>query len=293
MNTCPKNIALFTLLFGSLLASCEIPKNIVQSLTEQEANEILVVLDSQKIPASKIEVPGREITFSISVNEAKASAALKLLVNNQLPRQRQRGFAQVYPQGKGGLIPSKNEEKARFLMGSQGEIENMLEILPGVVKAKVAIVVPDSSVIRDLNSPPPRATASVALIYNPAKPGQPLAVSLNDIQKLVASAVEDLKPEDVTILVTANQPLTLIGIAAATSPRVKTIEAAPTTALDQLEKSTNASMAPELKRALAVYLKNQSDESAKAQSLIWLFAALALAGIGIGVFGLRRASRSR
>lgn len=278
-----------TLLCAALvISSCQEDKEIVQSLNENEANEIIVVLDSQKISVNKKQVPGREITFSLSVPSSQASAALKILVDNKLPREKQRGFSQVYPQGKGGLIPSRSEEKARFLMGVQGQIENMLEVLPGVIKARVLVVLPDTSIIRDATSPSQKTTASVAVVYNPSKGS--LGISKEEIQKLVAAATADLNPADVTVVLRPNQPLVLIDTKKS-APKAKITTAAYDLAF--LQKSANTEFSPEFKQAFVSYMDKQHAAVAKANTLMWLFAALAAVGTALGIFGVVRTLKYR
>ena len=91
----------------SLVSACEGENELVQGLDEAEANEILVVLDAKQVPAKKVKLDGRVITFSITVPESDARTALRVLVANKLPRRRPTGLAEVYPAGSGGLIPTR------------------------------------------------------------------------------------------------------------------------------------------------------------------------------------------
>lgn len=153
MNACVRSslAALCLLAF----AGCASDLDIVHGLNELEANEIIVVLGGEGITAMKAKEEGRVVTWAVIVNESEGQNALSLLVRNKLPRERSQGLAEVYPAGSGGLIPTRSEEKAKFLMAAQGEIERKLKSLPGVVRAHVSIVVPDKDVIRDLDAKPP------------------------------------------------------------------------------------------------------------------------------------------
>jgi type III secretion protein J len=193
------------------LIGCAGESNIVHDLTEVEANEILVVLEGEGIKSKKVAVAGRVVTYSVVVSGTDESDALRILVDNKLPKERSTGLEQVYPAGSGGLIPTKSEEKAKFLMALQGEIERKLKTLPGVVRAHVSAVMPDKDVIRDVDEKPPEATASVALVYNPVDEDGKAGVPKEDIQRLVAASLEDLKPENVTVIMAQNEPLKLVG----------------------------------------------------------------------------------
>lgn len=198
------------LAFSVLATGCEGQIDIVHGLEEVEANEILVVLNAQGMTGAKLKEEGRVVTYAILVAESEAPDALQLLVDNKLPRARPQGLAQVYPAGSGGLIPTESEEKAKFLMALHGEIERKLLQISGIVRAHVTVVIPEKDVIRDLDTPPPPATASVAVAYNAIDGDGTAPTDEDKLQRLVASAIEDLKPENVTIIMTENRPLRIV-----------------------------------------------------------------------------------
>lgn len=185
-------------------------EDVVHGLEEYEANEILVVLDKKGVTARKKIEPGRKITYAVSVPGNEAGEALQLLVANKLPRMRPNTLDMVYPAGGGGLIPTKSEEKAKFLMAMHGEIERKLKQLPGIVQAHVSIVQPDKDVVRDLDTPPPPSTASVAMVFNPIDDRGTASVTIDDVRALVAASVEDLKPANVQVVMKRNTPMSIV-----------------------------------------------------------------------------------
>lgn len=199
-------VLFLSLLFG---ISCAGDIDIVHGMTELEANEVLVVLDTQGIDAHKEKEEGRQVTWAVFVDADFSESALRILVRNKLPKSRSQGLAEVYPAGSGGLIPTKSEEKAKFLMALQGEIERKLKTLPGIVQAHVSVVLPDKDVVRDLEAAPSLTTASVAVVYNLQENGEP-PVGEKEVKTLVAAAVEDLKPENVEVMLKENQPMALV-----------------------------------------------------------------------------------
>jgi type III secretion system YscJ/HrcJ family lipoprotein len=194
----------------ALLTACGGNVAIVHQLEELEANEILVVLDAKDITGTKVVQEGRVVTWSVEVQEIDVKDAMRLLVANRLPKARSEGYKTVYPPGGGGLIPTKSEEKAKFLMATQGEIERKLKSMPGIVQAHVSVVQPDRDVVRDLDTPPPASTASVAIVYNPIDERGTAAVKEDEVQKLVSSSVEDLKPANVIVVMKRNTPMNLV-----------------------------------------------------------------------------------
>jgi type III secretion protein J len=196
----------------AVTAGCEGVRELVQGLDEFEANEIMVVLEAKGIAADKVKLEGRVITYAIVVPEGDAKNALRILVANKLPKRRPTGLAEVYPAGSGGLIPTRSEEKAKFLMALQGEVERKLQRLPGIQSAHVTIVQPDKDIVRDLDTAPPPATASVAIVFNAYDDRGTSLISQDDVQRLVAASVEDLKPQNVAVVMKKNEPAKLVDI---------------------------------------------------------------------------------
>ena len=255
----------FALLSFTTITACAGEIDIVHGLNELEANRILVVLGSQGIDATKIKEEARVITWAIIVSQSDAQRSLQILVENNLPQTRSTGLAEVYPAGGGGLIPTKSEEKAKFMMAIQGEIERKLKTLPNVQQAHVSVVNPDKDVIRDLDTPPPPSTASVALVYNPGPKGGPPA-SIEEIKNLVSASVEDLRGENVEVLLKANVAgMMLVGTDDEDGPAVAMGE-----------------------KVLGIQVANKG-AGKKAMAMFGIFGALALIGIIIGGVGIGRA----
>lgn len=285
------------------VVACQSQVELVSGLTEREANEVLVVLQSQKMEPIKVAVPAnRIITYTVSVKEKSAPEALRILVENKLPRPVSQGLAEVYPVGGGGLIPTASEEKAKFIMAIQGEIENMLKVLPGIIEARVVVVLADTDAIRDINAPPPPATASVAIVYNPIDNEGTPSVTPDDVKYLISSAVEDLSPASVTVVMASNVPMKLIDVArnvpkksvakptAAASTDSSTPPASGTPTSSSAGDSMSASGHHRSDNlALSSSIKAKEEEDSKGRFLIWLFAALAVLGLLLGTFGLIRA----
>lgn len=252
-------------LFGVLLflVACEGEQDIVHGLDELEANHILVVLESQGVTAGKMKEEGRIPTWAVIVPEGRAMEALRILVANRLPKPRSQGLAQVYPAGSGGLIPTKTEEKAKFLLALQGEVENMLKALPGVQDARVTVVVPEKDIVRDLDTPPPPATASVAIVYNPENDAKP--IEEDKVRELVAAAVEDLKPNNVKVVMKENRPPILISSSG-----------------DALSGDNGP---PETVLGIRVVDANAGK---KAKQRLALFGVAAVLGVALGIFGVVR-----
>lgn len=187
-----------------LVAGCS-KEEIVHGLTEPEANEILVVLETAGLKAAKEkEEGGRVVAYKIIVPGADAFEARKVLVNNKLPRPKDMGLDKVYDPANKGLIPTATEEKAGYQLAMQNEIAAKLKAIPGVVEAHVTIVKPNVDIVHALDQKPPPSTASVVLVYNQVEGKVP--VKEPEVQRLVAASVEGLDAANVTVLLTPNRP---------------------------------------------------------------------------------------
>lgn len=255
----------FACALAVLPAACEGQLDIVHGLDELEANHILVVLESQGIPAAKQKEEGRVPTWAVLVPQSQSMEALRVLVANRLPKPKSQGLAAVYPAGGGGLIPTKTEEKAKFLLAVQGEIENMLKALPGIQDARVTIVIPEKDVVRDLETPPPPATASVAVVYNPEDGGKK-PVDEKKLQELVAAAVEDLRPDNVKIIMKENRPPVLLTLSEDGRPSPAPVAGETVLGIKVIDKKAGT----------------------RAKGVLGLFGAIAVIGLLLGILGIAR-----
>ena len=170
-----------------------------RDLTEEDANEIMVLLAENDIKADKKrEVRQNVVSFIIEVRESDMVKARSLLVKHNLPRRKELGLTGVYKEK--GLIPTPDEQKARFLLAIKGEIINSLERLPQIVDADVVLNIPTKDEFADAEVQyRQRPTASTIVRLKPDIPGVK-AVTEAKIQQFVANAVEGMNPRDVTVI---------------------------------------------------------------------------------------------
>ena len=191
-------IAVFCLALFALSACGRI--ELYQNLGEEEANEMLVLLSENGIRPNKKKVTVQnETSYTIEVREAEMVKARSLLLQHNLPRRKELGLTGVYKEK--GLIPTPDEQKARFLLALKGEIINSLRRIPQLIDADVVLNVPTRN---EFASPEEqkfqRPTASVVVKIKPDAAGLE-AVSEPRIQQFVANAVEGMNPRDVTVII--------------------------------------------------------------------------------------------
>jgi type III secretion protein J len=166
-------------------------------LTESEAQEVIVLLKNHGLNAQRRFVAkGKDDgawTVYVSGGNHNLVLAWRILQENGLPRQRVKGFEEVF--SAGGLIPTASEEKAKLLVGLTGEITRTLKSIEGIVDARVHVVLPDNSPLLDRSQWSP-TTASVLIKH---KGNQP-PVTEADVKALVAKGVQGLAPEQVAVV---------------------------------------------------------------------------------------------
>ena len=167
--------------------------------TEPDAIEILDVLGQSGIEAEmRAAGEGETKRWQIVVDEGmfgggEAALAVQVMRDHGLPRPEESDA------GDGGLIPSERAEKLREQRRIRGDIERQLRALPGVTLALVTVVLPQDPTL-ELNPYP--ATASVVINYQ----GQTPTFSEQQIQNLVAKGVPNLKPQDVSVTMSPQNP---------------------------------------------------------------------------------------
>ncbi|HYH95825.1 type III secretion protein [Hyalangium sp.] len=195
----------FSTLVISLLAlflatGCSI--ELQHGLTEEDANEIYVLLSKNGINATKVATgEGADMRFTIQVPKSDAAQAAELLRANSLPRPMEKGYNHF---AKGSMVPTAAEERAMMLKAVAGEVSNALTKIDGVLESNVIVNIPETN---DLTQPEfkPMPSASVMIRYRPSLEGKP-PVAEKEVQTFVASAVQELKPERVTVLLTPGLP---------------------------------------------------------------------------------------
>ncbi|MGD0152356.1 MAG: flagellar basal-body MS-ring/collar protein FliF [Thermacetogeniaceae bacterium] len=157
------------------------------NLDTQDAASIAQYLKDKKIPY-QIADEGN----TILVPDAQKYQVRLDLANNNLPKGNIVGF-ETFDQNHFG--ETESEQKIRYNVALQGELERTIGKIDGVADVRVHIVSPDQSLFVQDNKD---ATASVLLKL---KPGYSLQDSqVLGVARLVASGVEGLKPENVSII---------------------------------------------------------------------------------------------
>ena len=181
------------LVIALTLTACR--SQIQHGLDERDANEIVSVLVARGFPAFKVAEKNKKPSWAIEVDDERATDALRVLTELKLPRP-QRTTTRDVAQAT-GLIDTPGAEKLRQAEALEGDIEQTLETMDGVVSAGVELVVPVS--------PRPGVAASPskasALIRVHPQSLERLQQQREHLKALIAGSVEGLKPDEVALVV--------------------------------------------------------------------------------------------
>lgn len=177
------------LVITSLLVACSGAVNLVSGLTETEANEVLGLLLSADIPATKTT---SKTGVGIQVEAGSVSAAIDILHRNGLPRERRSKLGDVFK--KENLISSPLEERARYLYALSQELEQTLSSIDGVVTARVHVVLPERA------SPLEASIPSSASVFLKFQKGYGVESVVVPVRALVANGIPGLSPERVAVV---------------------------------------------------------------------------------------------
>jgi len=167
---------------------------VLHGLSEHDSTRTIAVLQEQGIMASKEADNPEAGTWKVMVPRPDVVRVWSVLQQYRLPSAPGRRFQDVF--GKNKLVVAPIEERALFLEALQGEISHTLENVQGVVAARVHVAIPEP----DLSGQNPRESkASVMIEYTPDAAGQP-PLRQDEVQKLVASGVADLKTDSVSVV---------------------------------------------------------------------------------------------
>lgn len=181
------------LLCAFALSACSV--ELQHDLTEEDANEVYVVLHEKGFRPQKVRDETNPALYAITVSKADVSRATQLLTNRGLPRSREPGFSLITKSQS--VIPTQIEERTLFIQALSGEVANTLKRIPKVVDARVIVNVPQSNDLQLDAKPAP--SASVYLKYQSADETG-IGLTEEQLKAFVSTAVPDLKPESISVV---------------------------------------------------------------------------------------------
>lgn len=166
-------------------------------LTESQANEMIAVLQSAGIDASKTD--NGEAGWSIAASSGSFAKAVEVLHSQGYPREEFASLGTVFK--KEGFVSSPVEERARLIFGLSQELSHTISEIDGVTQARVHLAIPPDQPLAEARQP---SSASVFIKY---RPGTDIDAQIGKVKALVVNSVEGLKVENVSVAAFPAQPL--------------------------------------------------------------------------------------
>lgn len=176
---------LLSLIVG--LAGCK--ETLYSRLSEQEANDMVLVLQMSGIAASKQRLD--EKTWEIKVANTEMGAALAALKEAGMPKASHAELGDLFK--KQGLVSSPFEQRVRYLHGVSQELSHTLSQIDGVVSARVHIVIPSPNGDAPIDQ---KASASIFIKHRREVNLESQAIA---IKQLVANGVDGLDYENISL----------------------------------------------------------------------------------------------
>ena len=159
-------------------------------LTEQDANEILAILQTNGIPAGrKADADGQ---IAVMVEEAQFASAVEILRSEGYPKRQYSDLGQVF-QGN-GFVVSQTEERARFIFAMSEELSQTISEIDGVISARTHVVLPTSDPLSRNSTP---SSASVVIRHAAGSDTEKL---MPQIKTMVANSIEGLSYSHVSVV---------------------------------------------------------------------------------------------
>ena len=193
-----KAVPLFSFLILCVASFSGCSRKLQTGLSQADAQQIVVLLRENGINAAAELEPNQKKDAAVWQVDVIGQSdtvvkAWKILRENGLPRGKVQGLNEVF--ANAGMIPTAAEEKARLMYGLNGELIRTLDSLPGVVDARVQVVLPEITPLVDKSQQAP-TTASVLIQFRGDQP--PLKEP--EVKSLMAKGVEGLTTENVAVV---------------------------------------------------------------------------------------------
>jgi type III secretion protein J len=173
------------LVFLFLLSACGKVVNLQASLSDADANEIVLVLNRKGI---SVEKQKNKEGVTLIVKEEDLSRATETMNEAGLPRRNLSNLGEVFK--KQGMISTPMEERIRYIHGLSEELESTLQQFDNVISARVHVVLPERIAPGE-----PIQPSSAAVFVKYRQPLDEDAV-MPRIRKLVASSIPGLGGEE-------------------------------------------------------------------------------------------------
>ncbi|MGE6980172.1 type III secretion system inner membrane ring lipoprotein SctJ [Kluyvera intermedia] len=182
--------ALAVVLFAFMLSACNDEK-LLFNLTQEQANQVLAILQQHNITANKEGT--LKAGYTVAVNKAESTAALSIINQYQLPWTAEVQIAQAFPEG--ALVSSPNAEQARVLSLQEQRLEQSLRMIAQVVNARVHVSYPAFN--NDSGANKPTGHVGVMITYKGEIDDN---LFISQIKSLIKNSFDDVRYENISVV---------------------------------------------------------------------------------------------
>ncbi|HEY4317742.1 MAG TPA: EscJ/YscJ/HrcJ family type III secretion inner membrane ring protein [Herbaspirillum sp.] len=125
---------IFAALMVLFLAACQ-QEDLLKGLNQQQANEVIAAMQRHNIATDKLD--RGKAGFSVRVDGADFAAAVDILRVYDLPSRARMEIAEMFPAD--ALVSSPRAEKARLYSAIEQRLEQSLQMMDGIVAARVHV----------------------------------------------------------------------------------------------------------------------------------------------------------
>lgn len=175
--------------FAFMLSACNDEK-LLFNLTQEQAIQVLAVLQQHNISASKEGT--LKAGYTVAVNKSESAAALSIINHYQLPWSADVQIAQAFPEG--ALVSSPNAEQARVLSLQEQRLEQSLRMIAQVVNARVHVSYP---AFNNDSSRTPTGHVGVIITYKGEIDDN---LFISQIKSLIKNSFDDVRYENISVV---------------------------------------------------------------------------------------------
>lgn len=177
------------------LTACQ-QQELLKGLDQQQANEVIAVLQRNNIEAIKLD-KGKE-GYSIGVAQPDFAASVDWLKTYSLPSRPRMEISDMFPTDS--LVSSPRAEKARLYSAIEQRLEQSLQTIEGILSARVHVSY-DVDSGENSRSTKPTHLSALAVYDREIDPSQ----TLNDIKRFLKNSFSDIEYENISVVLSRRQ----------------------------------------------------------------------------------------
>lgn len=179
------------LIFTVILISGCNDEKILDNLTQEQANQVLSVLQQHNIAAHKNG--NLKAGYAVTVSSVENTAALSIINQYQLPWAAEVQIANAFPDS--ALVSSPGAEQARVRSLQEQRLEQSLRIIDQVVNTRVHISYPYYT--NDIAGKKPASHIGILISY---KGEIDKNIFISQIKNLIKNSIDDIRYENISVV---------------------------------------------------------------------------------------------